>query len=68
VGLSFDCELCGKTGQIDSQKTSWCKEGRKMKEDRIARGLVLRKEAERRSLDPLTLSKMERGISEPVKG
>jgi hypothetical protein len=67
VGVSFDCELCKKTGKIDKKTAGWVKAGEQMREDRIARGLVLRLEAKRRKMDPLTLSQMERGILEPVK-
>lgn len=68
VALSFDCELCEKTGKINEKKNAWRKTGSLMKEERIERGLVLRKEARRRGMDPILLSKMERGIVEPVRG
>lgn len=66
--ISFDCELCAATGKIGKEKATWVKLGEKMREDRVARGLVLRKEAKRRGMDPLMLSKMERGILQPVRG
>lgn len=68
VGLSFDCELCENSGEIDERKSAWREEGRRMKEERIARKVVLRNEAKRRGMDPLTLSRMERGILEPARG
>jgi hypothetical protein len=68
VALIMDCELCGNTGSIDAQRHGWLEEGRKLKDDRISRGLVMRKEAERRGMNPVELSKMERGIIAPIKG
>ena len=68
VGLALDCELCEKTGKIDEKRKKWLAAGSGMKDERIAKGLVLRKEAARRGMNPVDLSRMERGIIEPVRG
>lgn len=68
VGLTLKCELCGNTGKISKEKQAWREKGRKLKDERVARGVVLREEARRRGVDPVVLSKMERGILEPVAG
>ena len=66
VGLSLECELCEKTGKISKTKAAWRAAGRKMRDERIGRGVVLRNEAKRRGMDPVVLSKMERGILKPA--
>jgi hypothetical protein len=68
MGLSIDCELCEKTGKIGREKVAWRKAGRRMREERIARRVVLREEAKKRGMDPLLLSRMERGIVKPERG
>lgn len=65
--ISFPCEFCNGRGRVSPKKIQWKKEGRKMWHDRVNRGLVLRKEAERRKMAPLKLSQMERGIIKPIK-
>jgi hypothetical protein len=67
VGLTFGCELCGKTGKIDAVKQVWREEGRKLKDERLARGMLLGVEARQRKMDLVVLSKMERGILEPSR-
>lgn len=67
VALSYDCELCGKTGKIDEARVKWREAGRRMKAARVTRGIVLREEANRRGVDVVVLSKMERGIVAPVE-
>jgi len=65
--VAMPCETCRETGEISGQQVGWIKAGDAMREVRIARGLTLRKEAERRGMSALALSRMERGITEPVR-
>lgn len=65
--IRIPCELCKKTGEITGEQAEWVKIGETMRQDRISRGYTLRKEAERRGIDAIKLSYMERGIFRPIK-
>ena len=61
------CPDCNKTGKVDDRYPEWLKIGKEMAEDRRKRRLTIFKEAKRRNIDSIILSKMERGFIEPIK-
>ena len=65
--VKIPCELCRMSGELSPEQAQWVKEGEAMRKDRVGRGLTLRAEAQRRGMDPLRLSHMERGIVKPEK-
>lgn len=69
LGLSFSakksvvlvCDICNGHGEITEEKQQLINIGAQRKSDRIARGMTLRKEANRLGLKPSILSAIERG-------
>lgn len=59
------CEMCKGTGRIPEHVKKWAPYGERLKAERIARRLTLRKAAAQLGVDPSNLSKMERGIIAP---
>ncbi len=63
--IEMTCHRCGGTCEVPDEQAEWIKIGKSLKADRLARGVGLREEAERRGM--LTeYPKMERGEIQPV--
>lgn len=63
--VSIQCDLCNGKGKLSSKKKLWVLQGRRLKEERLATGLTLRKTALKYGIDVSNLSKMERGVIKP---
>lgn len=59
------CSRCGGSGQVDEDTIEWILKGKKLREDRLSRGMTLRSEAKRLGISPSQLSRMERGVERP---
>jgi len=65
--ITIPCITCRGTGEVPEEMTlAWMPLGKKMKENRRARGMSLREEAKRRRMQPSVLSEMERGVCSPI--
>ncbi len=64
-GKVLPCFKCDSTGKISEQHFRWYQHGQQMRAERIARGVGLRQEAERRGMLPSDLCDMENGKIEP---
>ena len=65
--IDLTCNLCDGKGVVSKKHKEWAKEGDKLRDDRIARRMTLRKEAKRREIDVQILSDMEIGKIKPIK-
>lgn len=66
-GVTMPCLRCKGAGEVDDRTPEWIVAGNAMRDARVNRGYrTLRDEAKRRGMDVVTLSKMERGVIEPV--
>lgn len=65
-GLAMVCSQCGGTGEIDLDACLRIEAGNRLRAARLARGMGLRSEAERRGMRPSILSLMEQGLMPPV--
>ena len=65
-GVDLGCGRCGGTKEVPDEMAQWIAEGKAMREERIARGFTLRKEAARRNMNPSELSAMEQGKVKPI--
>ena len=66
-GMKFDCGQCDGTGEISEQYFQRYERGQQMRKERLARGVGLRQEAERRGMSPGDLCQMESGQIEPIE-
>ena len=57
----IDCRMCNGSGEITPEHQARIEAGKKLRADRIARGLSLREEASRLGIDPIDLSHKENG-------
>jgi hypothetical protein len=64
-GSFIPCFRCKASGRVPDIQKKWIVRGRKIRNDRVKRGVTLREEAKRRKLDVLALSEMERGVIDP---
>ena len=64
--IEIPCDRCGGSGKMPQEHQRWIEEGAALKRERMSRQIGMRMEAERRGIDPSELSKMERGIIQPV--
>jgi hypothetical protein len=62
----IDCFRCKATGIVPDEQAAWIAEGRKRRDERVARGVSLRDEARRLGLSPAELSSIERGMRAPT--
>lgn len=58
---NLTCGTCGGTGVITEEQAARIKEGRRLRNDRVARGVSQREEAARLGITPQELSKREAG-------
>ena len=56
------CGLCGAVGEVTAEVWDRYAEGRRLRNDRVARGLTLRAEANRLGISASALSRIERGL------
>lgn len=56
-----ECDACEGTGRVTQQRMDAITDGRKLRDDRIARDMSLREEAQRLGISPAQLSRRERG-------
>jgi hypothetical protein len=66
--VPLKCTRCEGSGDVPEQMVAWIEVGRKMREARV-NGKPYRnlyQEAERRGMHAATLSRMERGVIEPI--
>lgn len=61
----FPCHRCKGAGSVPDEMAEWMEAGKRLKEDRLARNMTLRQEAEARELRVSELSDMERGRVDP---
>ena len=54
-----DCPRCEASGQVTRLEADRVAEGRRRYEDRVARGVALRDEADRQGLTPMALADIE---------
>jgi hypothetical protein len=62
------CHLCGATGEISDERAASLDVGRRYRLARVARGEGLRECARRLGISGAHLSRIERGLAEPVEG
>lgn len=62
---SVRCFRCNGTNIVSDETVQWIAEGKRIRDDRTARGLLLHAEALRLGLRPSELSRMERGYIKP---
>ena len=62
------CDLCEGTGRVYPYKVEDAERGEKMRAARLVAGRTLRQQAERRGIDAVDLSRMERGVTPPIRG
>jgi hypothetical protein len=55
------CSPCGGSGKLSAEDVTRIEEGRRRRDDRVARGLSLREEARRLGISAVQLSDLERG-------
>lgn len=65
--ISMPCLMCKGEKVVSVRVIEWKRVGEEMKQERIARGVTLRIEAQQRGMDAVELSEMERGIREPIR-
>lgn len=65
--LVLDCSTCGGVGQITEERVEWMATGKRLREERLARDLGLRAEAERLGIKPSMLSDYEHGRLNPAE-
>jgi hypothetical protein len=58
----IDCLTCQGAGEVTEEHMARVEAGRKLREDRVARGLTLSQEAERLGVSREALSKREWGL------
>lgn len=59
---SLDCPACRGKGEVSQAVADRLEEGRRRREDRIARGLSVREEAKRLGITAVRLGEIERGL------
>lgn len=59
---SLDCPACEGKGEVSEATLARLQKGRRMREDRLARGLSVREEAARLGISLLQLGRLERGV------
>lgn len=59
---SLDCPACAGKGEVSEAVLERLVEGRRMREDRLDRGLSVREEAKRLGLTAVQLGRLERGV------
>lgn len=64
--LTLMCKRCGTTGRVTPAEAERVADGRRRREDRVARGLSLRQEAERLGLTAEALSDIEHARPYPA--
>lgn len=64
--VEMPCEQCKGKGEVPESMTDWIKEGAKLRDDRLAREMTLRKEAKRLGISVTRLSEAERGVIDPA--
>lgn len=57
------CSLCEGAGQVTEDHAERYREGRRRRDDRVARGKSLREEANRLGISASALSRIERGVA-----
>lgn len=57
----FPCFTCDGTGSISEKHAASIIEGKRLRENRLSRGMTLRMEAERLGISPTELSRREQG-------
>ena len=57
------CEFCRGTGEVEEQRVMAYQEGRRRRNDRVARGVSLRQEAARLGISAMELGRIERGVA-----
>jgi hypothetical protein len=65
-GVDFPCDQCGGKGDVPEEMTEWVRVGREMRDERVQRRVILREEAKQRGMSAVELSRMERGVIQPV--
>lgn len=58
---SVDCHVCKATGKISPERAAARIEGRRRRDDRVARGVNVRDEAARLGITAIELGRIERG-------
>lgn len=62
---SISCYRCEESGEVPDIQAEWIPLGKKLREDRISRKVILRQEAINLGISALTLSEAERGMIDP---
>jgi hypothetical protein len=57
------CSTCAGTGEITAERAEAYRQGRELRNRRIAADRSLREEAKRLGVSPVALSRMERGLN-----
>lgn len=60
--INIECDICLGKGTISEKQMLKIKQGRKIREERLSRGMTLRAEAKRLNVDAYELSQIEQGI------
>lgn len=63
--IEMECIRCNGTGEVPIIMKEWIKEGSKLREERIKKGITLRQRAEFLRLEPSKLCAMEQGRIDP---
>jgi hypothetical protein len=58
---AIECSTCGGSGAVTAERLAQVEAGQRLREDRIGRGASLRQEAARLGIEPVELSRRERG-------
>ncbi len=64
----IDCFTCKGIGTVTPEHMALIRDGRKLRQDRISRGVTLRDEAAALGITAVELSRMERGVCFPIQG
>jgi hypothetical protein len=67
--VPLKCLRCDGSGAVDDSTPEWIEAGRRMRDARVNAKPYrnLSTEAKRRGMDVVTLSRMERGVIEPIQ-
>ena len=58
---SFKCSLCEGTGQVSAERLAKVEAGRRMRDERRARGITQRERAAELGMDDVAYSRLENG-------
>ena len=63
--VKMPCPRCHGSGDVPEEMLEWMKKGKELKQERLDRGVGLRKEAERLGVKSSELSAVEQGRVDP---